>query len=136
MAFDIKKINPLDTQPRKAIGVSLPFSGKAVFNSTYQTKDAIKANLINYILTGKGERYFNPTFGSGIRNLIFQNINRDNLTDLEFLIRDALEKYFPKLEVLNLNIQGAPDSNLVSFTMNFRITDPQVEDEITINFEQ
>ena len=136
MAFDIKKINPLDTQPRKAIGVSLPFSGKAVFNSTYQTKDAIKANLINYILTGKGERYFNPTFGSGIRNLIFQNINRDNLTDLEFLIRDALEKYFPKLEVLNLNIQGAPDSNLVSFTMNFRITDTQVEDEITINFEQ
>ena len=136
MAFDIKKINPLDTQPRKAIGVSLPFSGKAVFNSTYQTKDAIKANLINYILTGKGERYFNPTFGSGIRNLIFQNINRDNLTDLEFLIRDALEKYFPKLEILNLNIQGAPDSNLVSFTMNFRITDTQVEDEITINFEQ
>ena len=136
MAFDIKKINPLDTQPRKAIGVSLPFSGKAVFNSTYQTKDAIKANLINYILTGKGERYFNPTFGSGIRNLIFQNINRDNLTDLEFLIRDALEKYFPKLEVLNLKIEGAPDSNLVSFTMNFRITDTQVEDEITINFEQ
>jgi len=136
MAFEAKKINPLDLQPRKAVGVSIPFSGKAVFNSTYQTKDAIKANLINYILTGKGERYFNPTFGSGLRNLIFENINRDNLTELEFLIRDALQKYFPKLEILNLNVQGAPDSNLVSFTLNFRVVDTQVEDEITINFEQ
>ena len=69
-------------------------------------------------------------------NLIFENINRENLTDLEFLIRDALSKYFPKLEIINLNLEGKPDSNLISFTMNFRIMDTQVEDEITINFEQ
>lgn len=136
MAFESKKINPLDLQPRKAVGVALPFSGKAVFNSTFETKEAIKANLINYILTGKGERYHNPTFGSGIRNLLFENINRDNLTDLEFLVRDAIERYFPKLEILNINLQGAPDSNLVSFTLNFRLIDTQIEDEITINFEQ
>jgi phage baseplate assembly protein W len=136
MAFEAKKINPLDLQPRKAVGVALPFSGKAVFNSTYETKEAIKANLINYILTGKGERYHNPTFGSGIRNLLFENINRDNLTDLEFLVRDAIERYFPKLEILNIDLQGAPDSNLVSFTLNFRLIDTQIEDEITINFEQ
>ena len=51
MAFNIRKIDPIDLQPRKAVGVSLPFSGKAVFNSTFQTKDAIKTNLINYFLT-------------------------------------------------------------------------------------
>ena len=136
MAFETKKINPLDLQPRKAVGVALPFSGKAVFNSTFETKEAIKANLINYILTGKGEKYHNPSFGSGIRNLLFENINRDNLTDLEFLVRDAIERYFPKLEILNINLQGAPDSNLISFTLNFRLVDTQIEDEITINFEQ
>ena len=32
MAFNRRKINPLDLQPRKAIGVSLPLSGKSVFN--------------------------------------------------------------------------------------------------------
>jgi|TARA_R110000796_G_scaffold3946_1_gene15081 phage baseplate assembly protein W len=136
MAFEAKKINVLDLQPRKAVGVSLPFSNKAVFNSTYETKEAIKANLINYILTGKGERYFNPTFGSGIRNLLFSNINRDTLTDLEFLVRDALQQYFPRLEIIKLDLKGAPDSNMISFTLNFKLTDTQVEDEITINFEQ
>lgn len=136
MAFEVKKINPLDLQPRKAVGVDLPFSGKAVFNSTFETKEAIKANLINYILTGKGEKYFNPTFGSGIRNLLFENINREKLTDLEFLVRDALSLYFPRLEIINLNLEGAPDSNLVSFTLNFRLVNTQIEDEITINFER
>jgi phage baseplate assembly protein W len=136
MAFEVKRIDPLDLQPRKAVGVKLPFSGKAVFNSTYETKEAIKANLINYILTGKGERYFNPTFGSGLRNLIFENINRDNLNELEFLIRDALQRYFPNLEILGLNVEGAPDSNMVSFSLNFKVKNTQVEDEITINFEQ
>ena len=51
MALDIRKINPLDRQPRKAIGVDLPFSGDGVFNSTYQSKDALKVNLINFLLT-------------------------------------------------------------------------------------
>ena len=136
MAFEVKRIDPLDLQPRKAVGVKIPFSGKAVFNSTYETKEAIKANLINYILTGKGERYFNPSFGSGLRNLIFENINRDNLTELEFLMRDALQRYFPTLEILKLNVQGTPDSNIVSFSLNFRVQNTQVEDEIIINFEQ
>ena len=75
MAFNVKRIDPLDLQPRKAIGVSLPFSGPAVFSSTYLSKDAIKTNLINLLLTGTGERYLNPTLGSGLRSFIFENIN-------------------------------------------------------------
>ena len=27
MAFNVKRINPLDLQPRKAVGIDLPFSG-------------------------------------------------------------------------------------------------------------
>ena len=50
MAIEFKKIMPIDLEPRKAVGLDLPFSGNAVFNSTFQTKDAIKANLINYFL--------------------------------------------------------------------------------------
>ena len=53
MAFDVKRINPIDRQPRKAVGVGIPFSGKAVFNSTYETKEAIKANIINYLSNRK-----------------------------------------------------------------------------------
>ena len=70
MAVNVKKINPLDRQPRKAIGIDLPFSAPAVFNSTHQTKDALKVNLINFLLTNRGERPLNPNFGGGLRELL------------------------------------------------------------------
>jgi phage baseplate assembly protein W len=135
MAFNAKRINPIDQQPSKAVGVSLPFSGKAVFNSTFETKEAIKSNLINYLLTGRGERYMNPTFGSGLRNQMFTNVNRENLSTLEVQIAQELEDYFPSLSISKLNITGVPDSNMISLSLNFLIRDTLVQDELTINFE-
>jgi len=135
MAFEAKRINPLDLQPRKAIGVNLPLSGKAVFNSTFQTVDALKANLINYLLTGRGERYFRPTFGSGLRNLLFENSTNSSLEDIEILIKEALLQYFPTLVITDLSLDNQLDNNLIVFSLRFKIAGTRIEDEISINFE-
>jgi hypothetical protein len=63
MPFSPQQIAPIDFDASVAVGVNLPFSGPAVFISNYQTKDAIKNNLINFFLTNPGERVLNPTFG-------------------------------------------------------------------------
>ena len=55
-----KRINPLDLKPSTAIGINIPFNGNAIFNSTFTSKDAIKASLINFFLINKNERVFNP----------------------------------------------------------------------------
>ena len=47
MAFASKQIFPNDLKPRVAIGVDIPFNAPGVFRSNYQTKDAIKSNLLN-----------------------------------------------------------------------------------------
>ena len=135
MAFEPRRIDPLDLQPRKAVGVSLPFSGTAVFNSTFQTVDAIKANLVNYLLTGRGERYFRPTFGSGLRNLLFENTSNQTLEEIEILIRQALKNYFPQLTVTDLKLVNKVDQNIVEFSLKFSIAGTRIEDEILINFE-
>ena len=83
MAVSRKKINPLDRQPRKAVGLDIPFAAPAVFNSTFQTKDALKVNLINFLLTNRGERPLNPNFGGGIREMLFENINQERLDDIK-----------------------------------------------------
>jgi len=74
MAFQVERIHPLDLQPRKAVGVGLPFSSTSVFNSTYTTQDALKSNLINYLLTEKSERFLNPDLGAGLRALLFDQL--------------------------------------------------------------
>ena len=134
MAFKVRKIDPLDLQPRKAVGVSLPFSGKAVFNQTFETKDVIKTNLINYFLTARGERFLNPDFGNSLQNLLFDNITQDKVTQIDSLIREDLRIFFPKIVPVDISTVGDPDNNTVQFSLRYKISDADVEDEVTINF--
>ena len=136
MAFNSRRIDPLDLQPRKAVGVSLPLSGKAVFNSTYQTKDAIKTNLINYFLTGQQERYLNPTFGSILRQSLFDNIDQDLVDQIKATVRRGLVEYFPRVVPTNIQVIGNPDINTVTLSLKYTIQDTNIEDEVVINFEQ
>lgn len=137
MPYQIQKIDPLDLKPRKAIGVQLPFSGRAVFNSTYQSKDAIKTNLINFILTGTGERYFNPDFGTNLRTYLFENINTSKIQEIKFKITSVIEIYFPRVVINLLEIIGQPDTNSISFVMKYSIADTNItNEEINIIVEQ
>lgn len=76
----------------------------------------------------------NPTFGSGIRNLIFENINRGTTDQIELILDEALKVYFPNLEILNMSIERVEDNNLISFSLDYLIKGMLTEDEITINF--
>ena len=118
------------------MGGDIPFSGKAVFNQTFQTVDAIKANLINYLLTGRGERYFNPSFGSGLRKLLFSNIGKETLVNVEISIKEALKNYFPQLNITNLQLLDRTDENIIQLKLNFSIAGTKISDELLINFEE
>ena len=56
MALRIANKYPIDTKPRVAVGVRLPFSEPYVFSSTYTTQDQLKSNILNYLMTNPGER--------------------------------------------------------------------------------
>jgi phage baseplate assembly protein W len=135
MAFEVKRIDPLDLQPRKAVGIEIPFSAKNVFNSNYQTKDAIKNNLINFFLTNRGERYMNPSFGSSLREKLFENVNIDTESEIEALVENALEVYFPRVEKIKMDVVTQADNNLISFYLSYRITDTNITDELLINIQ-
>ena len=135
MAYNRRKIDPLDLQPRKAVGIDLPFSGTGVFNPTYVTKDALKANLLNYFLTNKGERFLNPGFGSNIRKELFDNISEEKLKSIEIQVEEDLKIYFPKVIPTTVNLASDPDTNTIVFFLRYAISDSNIEDEVLINFE-
>lgn len=136
MPFDVKKIDPLDLQPRKAVGVALPFSSKSVFASTYQSSDAIKTNLINYFLTARGERYLNPLFGNQLQNLLFEPLNESTVRQIDGIIKDDLSVYFPKVVPIDISTVGDPETGTIQFSLKYRVTGTNIEDEVIINFEQ
>lgn len=135
MAYKVQRIDPLDLQPRKAVGVGLPFSTGTVFSSTYTSKDAIKTNLINYFLTGTQERVFNINFGAGLRNLLFEQITENSIEKISEQIKVGLSKHFPTVVVQEMRLTSLPDSNSINFLLKYSVRDTNIEDLITINFE-
>ena len=130
MAFEVKKINPLDLQPRKAVGIELPFSAKSAFSSNFQTKDSIKNNLINYFLTGRGERYLNPLFGFGLRNELFENITKDKIDALDARAREAIEIYFPRVIPKEIKLVANEDRNTIGFYLSYSIAETGINGDL------
>ena len=133
MAFIIPSKFPVDNLPDVAVGVSVPFTGNAVFNQTFITSDQIKSNLVNYFLTNSGERYLNPGFGGNLRATLFEAISNNTLDNLESQIKDQLSNLFPSIKVIKLAIDSIPDQNLISINLSYRVLN-QNPDDIQINF--
>jgi phage baseplate assembly protein W len=136
MGINVQQINPLDLQPRKAVGVGLPFSSTSVFNSTYSTQDALKSNLVNHFLTEKGERYLNPDLGAGLRRLLFDQITSDKEDEIETVVRTEISTWFPNLQVNETKVISSPDTNTVTVYIKYSVTQTNIQDELLINFEQ
>jgi len=136
MAFQVEQINPLDLQPRMAVGVRLPFSSNSVFNSTYTTKDALKANLINYFLTEKGERFLNPALGAGLRALLFEQMTEDKKEEIDYAVRQGVVEWFPNVIIQQLETIYSEDINTVTISIVYNVAQTNIQDQLVINFEQ
>ena len=129
------RVNPLDLQKNIAIGISLPFSKP--FNSTYTTKDQIKSNLINLLLTEVGERVMNPNFGCELRRFLFEGIIETNMEEIAVSLNNSISIFIPEITVTNIEVSPTSDtntSNTISLTISYYLNISQTSDQITVQF--
>lgn len=120
MAYRVPNIAPIDLNPRKVVGVSIPFDGNAVFNSTYTTDNQIQSNLINFILTDKGERIQDPTFGTNLRSYVFESITANTLQSLEQSVLADVRRYFNNtINIQQFKIDVNYDENTITATLTY-----------------
>lgn len=135
MAYNVRRINTLDLRPSTGVGVAIPFNNPSVFTTVYTTSEQLKYNIINYLLTDRGERIFSPTFGAGLRSSLFEQITTDASEALLTTLRSGLEYNFPGIEVIDLNVTPDPDSNLIYINFSYRIRRNNQTDTITLNIQ-
>jgi phage baseplate assembly protein W len=130
----IVRIDPLDLQKSRAVGISIPFNGGGVFNSTLSTQAQIKSNLINLLLTSKGERPFNPQFGSNFKKLLFEPLT-DILTEsIKENILISINTYIPEITVTGMDIVPNSESNSISAMVSYKLKLSGTKDQIYIDF--
>ena len=126
------KIDPINLDTDVAVGVPFPFNAEGVFYSTYTTKEQVKSNLLNVLLTEPGERLFNPNFGVGIRKLLFeQNINKESLEDK---IRMQINIYIPEINLVSVVADKAPHSHVLFIKITYSLLSNNQLDTIQLNF--
>jgi len=133
MAYGLRNINVLDLRPSVGVGVSIPFSNPAVFETVYTTKDQLRYNIINFLLTDRRERIFNINFGAGLRQQLFQQITADTVDTLDTQIRSGIEQYFPNVTIANLSFDPQPDYNLISIQFSYTINNTGESDNVILN---
>tara|TARA_R110000822_G_scaffold160176_1_gene300383 strand:+ start:175 stop:582 length:408 start_codon:yes stop_codon:yes gene_type:complete len=135
MARIIQSKNPIDLQPSRAVGFGFPLNGDAVFVPTFTTRAQTKANLVNYLLTNRGERVFRPNFGANLRALLFENIVESEIDDLQAIIQTDISNFFPNVVVRQLEFNNDPDRNEINFALTYEIVNLGVTDNLEIVIE-
>ena len=129
------QISPLDLRPSTGIGVKVPFSADIAFTSVYTTKEQTKYNLINFLLTDRRERPFNPTFGAGLRSRLFEQITEVSMDDLKQSIISQVEANFQNVKISKIDIIGDPGRNSINIKFSYRLINTSDTDAVSIQIQ-
>ena len=129
----------LDLDPDVTIGLSLPMKHddvKGFFPGTSTTLSQTGSNIRNLLLTNKGERVGQPTFGADIMKVLFEQMSDELVNQVESNISEAMAEWLPHVTVSKLNVE--PDEveiNQLNIELEFSLTmNPEVYDSITLSF--
>jgi len=126
--------NPLDLEKDIAIGVTIPFGkpGGELFNLSYTTEEQAISNLKNLLLTRKGERPFQPNFGSTIPSLLFEPMDINLETSIDESLRGDIGFWLPYIVIEDIKINADFDRHRVNIELSFRVTQQGVNTQIII----
>lgn len=122
-----------DLNPNVSIGLQLPLGTHqdGVFKQTQTLLEQTKSNIKNLLLTVKGERLGNPTFGSDLMKAVFQQIDTDTEDQIEEAIRSAISEFLP--HVIVKSIEFSTNKNTITPRIIFAInTDTASDAEIEL----
>jgi len=120
-----------DLRPDRAVGIVLPFNGNAQltnvfkgynqvkkkdvkpFRLSYTTEDQSISNLVNLLLTRRGERLMQPTFGSPIPDFVFEPNTLNNREDLRYGIEEAIAYWLPYINIKNISVLSQSDTQIL-----------------------
>jgi phage baseplate assembly protein W len=128
------RINPIDIGQPMGIGVNVLFNnGTDIFNTTTTTRDQIKSNLINFLLTNKGERLNDPELGGDIKRAIFEQADFESFDIITGKLENEIVNNIPGIVLQAVTAEPNPDFNIVTITITYQIN--QENDSLVLNVE-
>jgi len=85
-------------------------------------EEDIRESILIILGTSRGERMMRPDFGCGIHDLVFAPINTATIGLVESSVRDALTKYEPRIDLINVEVlDDETDVGKLKVNIDYRV---------------
>ena len=97
-----------------------------------KNESAIARSVRNLVLTIQGERPFQPVLGTGVNNLLFDNMDKLTASSIRSELRTTIENYEPRVEINEIIVEADFERNAFDVTLQYFIIGMDVpEQELT-----
>ena len=96
---------------------------------------AVKNALVSILKTNFGERLFAPEFGTGLRGLLFEQMNPITEQRMKKEVESAVARHEPRAEVLGVTVNGQEEQNRYEINVLFSVASEAEVQEITTYFD-
>jgi phage baseplate assembly protein W len=126
---DAQGQNDIDRNVRQYKDLDLFFAKKNGSRDIRKITDiaAVKRSVRNLILLNHYEKPFHPEIGSGIRNILFENISTIAAFTLTKKIEDVIINFEPRVRLINVRADPNLDRNEYEVTIEFFVVNTPTE---------
>ena len=127
--YDAQLTNDSDRVVKEYVDLDL-FFGKKSSNSDIQdltNVKAVKRSIRNLILTNHYEKPFHPEIGSGVRDILFENMTPVTSIILAKKIEDVILNFEPRARLVGVRAEPILDRNSYEVTIEFYIVNQPTE---------
>ena len=114
--------------------LSFDFTANPQTGDVATVKDAVsvKRGIKNVLLTAPFERLFQPEFGSGIKNILFEPMTPLTEQRLSDACRDAIEAWEKRASVIDIAVISEEEYNRYRVAIKFSINNSLITEQIDV----
>tara|TARA_B100000575_G_C23062616_1_gene611800 strand:- start:851 stop:1174 length:324 start_codon:yes stop_codon:yes gene_type:complete len=82
---------------------------------------AVKQAVVNILMTNKGERLFDPDYGSDVPTYLFDQLDFGTAANIKSAIRECLVTYEPRILLQEIDVMPEFDQNGFEVHLRFAV---------------
>ena len=122
---------PLERVSRGFKDVSMSFKVNPLNNDLIALKNAtaISRSVRNIVFTTPGEKFFQPTFGSRVSQMLFENMDEITSLSIRDEIENSIKRFEPRVDLKSVQVNPDFDGNQYDVVITYQIIGADVSEQ-------
>ena len=122
---------PLERISRGFKDVSMSFKVNPLNNDLIALKNAtaISRSVRNIVFTTPGEKFFQPSFGSRVSQMLFENMDEITSLSIRDEIENSIRRFEPRVDLKSVQVNPDFDGNQYDVVITYQIIGADISEQ-------